>query len=129
MQNISSEMEELGAVGARCGDGHERRIRRRTHQCELRKRCVVTIMTMIATFLAHSLEANLTSVITIMTSDTNFVIDNETFVSVSTYNLGSRYFLLILTLEIPGFTRLLKGPGGVVYDTTRVTSKKTGGVE
>ncbi|KAK7590094.1 hypothetical protein V9T40_001707 [Parthenolecanium corni] len=30
---------------------------------------------------------------------------------------------MLLTLEIPGFTRLLKGPGSVIYDTTRVTSK------
>ncbi|KAK7603078.1 hypothetical protein V9T40_003077 [Parthenolecanium corni] len=27
-----------------------------------------------------------------------------------------------LTLEIPGFTRLLEEPGGVIYETTRVTS-------
>ncbi|KAK7601574.1 hypothetical protein V9T40_009015 [Parthenolecanium corni] len=28
-----------------------------------------------------------------------------------------------LALEKPGFTRLLEGPGGVIYDTTRITSK------
>ena len=29
-----------------------------------------------------------------------------------------------LTLEKPGFTRLLEVTGGVIYDTTRITSKE-----
>lgn len=39
---------------------------------------------MIAAFLAHSLEANLSLVIKVMTTNMDIVIDNETFVSVST---------------------------------------------
>lgn len=39
---------------------------------------------MIAVFLAHSLDANLSLVIKIMTTTMDVVIDNETFISVST---------------------------------------------
>ncbi|KAK7602280.1 hypothetical protein V9T40_009721 [Parthenolecanium corni] len=50
-----------------------------------------------------------------------FFMRNDTMLNCQ--EVGDKFGDDGLTLEKPGFTRLLKGPGGVIYDATRITSK------